>query len=165
VALAVALSGIRLLPMTVALLPMIKTPQTRVRDLLLPAHFIAVSLWVEVLRLAPKVPRELRVHFTSGLGIGMAVSCCAGTIAGFMLAQQLPALLGAAVLLLTPLMFLVSTARGSTQIADRVALVLALILAPALISAGFEFALLITAVVAGTAGYLAHWARKRMAAA
>jgi len=41
-AIAVTLSAIRLFPMVVAVLPMIRTPQTPLRKLALPAHFIAV---------------------------------------------------------------------------------------------------------------------------
>src|ERR1700681_675352 len=37
VALAVGLSGMRLLPMVVALLPLVRTPETRSRDLIVPA--------------------------------------------------------------------------------------------------------------------------------
>ena len=53
VALAVRLSSVRLLPMVVALLPLISRRDTRERELLLPAHFTAVSVWVEALRLLP----------------------------------------------------------------------------------------------------------------
>ena len=56
--LAVGLSSVRLLPMVVALLPMLKTPGMRTWKLLLPAHFTAVSMWVEALRLLPLQPRE-----------------------------------------------------------------------------------------------------------
>jgi len=38
-ALAVGLSSVRLLPMVISLLPLIKRPGTRNRDLVLPAHF------------------------------------------------------------------------------------------------------------------------------
>src|ERR1700680_4223122 len=41
-ALAVGLSGVRLLPMVVSLLALIKGPDTRPRDLILPAHLTAV---------------------------------------------------------------------------------------------------------------------------
>src|SRR5262249_46170449 len=68
VALAVGLSAMRLLPMVVALLPLLKTQHTRVRSLLLPAHYIAASMWMETLRLAPRVPRKGRVGFANGLG-------------------------------------------------------------------------------------------------
>src|SRR5262245_14196804 len=51
VALAVFLSGVRFLPMVVSLLPLLRGPGTRVRDLLLPAHFTAASMWVASYRL------------------------------------------------------------------------------------------------------------------
>src|SRR5262245_51420122 len=67
-ALAVGLSSVRLMPMVVTLLPMLKTPQTRTRDVILPAHFTAISVWIEALRLIPRVPREARVGFVNGIG-------------------------------------------------------------------------------------------------
>ena len=53
VAVAVSLSGIRLFPMVVALLPLLRGEGRRLRDLLLPTHFTSVSMWVESLRLLP----------------------------------------------------------------------------------------------------------------
>src|SRR5436309_7457646 len=70
-AVAVTVSAIRLFPMVVSVLPMIRTPKTKRRQLLLPSHFIAVTLWVECVRLLPKVPRERRVAFVNGLGAGL----------------------------------------------------------------------------------------------
>ncbi|MFZ0623683.1 MAG: AzlC family ABC transporter permease, partial [Pseudolabrys sp.] len=45
-AIAVTLSAIRLFPMVVALLPVLRGEGTRLRDLLLPTHFTSVSMWV-----------------------------------------------------------------------------------------------------------------------
>lgn len=163
VALAVGLSGIRLLPMTVSLLPMLRTPQTRTRELVFFAHFIAVSIWVETLRFAPHVPRENRIPFCTGIGIAMTSSSILGTIAGFVLAAQLPPLLSAAVLMLTPLSFLTSTARNSILISDRVAYALGFTLAPLLAWLKVDFSLLIAALAAGTLGYAVHWLRRRAA--
>ena len=73
-AIAVALSSVRLLPMVVALLPMLRRPDTRAWKLILPAHFTAVSMWVEALRLLPKQPRENRIAFCNGLGTGYGVT-------------------------------------------------------------------------------------------
>ncbi len=72
-AIAVTVSAIRLFPMVVSVLPMMKTPQTKRRHLVLATHFIAVTLWVECYRLLPKVPRERRIAFTHGLGCGLLV--------------------------------------------------------------------------------------------
>ena len=44
VAVAVGLSGVRLLPMVVSMLPMLKGPGVRSWKLVLPAHFTAVSI-------------------------------------------------------------------------------------------------------------------------
>ncbi len=70
VALAVTLSAIRLFPMVVALLPLLRGERTRLRDLLLPTHFTSVSMWVESLRLLPAVPREQRIAYCNGLSVG-----------------------------------------------------------------------------------------------
>src|SRR5712671_6560257 len=55
-AIAVTVSAIRLFPMVVSVLPLMRTPQTKRRQLVLVTHFIAVTLWVECFRLLPRVP-------------------------------------------------------------------------------------------------------------
>src|SRR5688572_27939503 len=49
-AVAVSLSSVRLLPIVVALMPVVKGENTRPWQLLLPAHFMAISVWVESMR-------------------------------------------------------------------------------------------------------------------
>src|SRR6195256_6402842 len=67
-AVAVTVSAIRLFPMVVSVLPMLRTPQTKRRHLVLASHFVAVTLWVECFRLLPQVPRGRRIAFGQGLG-------------------------------------------------------------------------------------------------
>ena len=78
-AIAVTVSAIRLFPMVVSVLPMLRTPQTKRRHLILAAHFIAVTLWVECFRLLPQVPRERRIAFVHGLGVGLLSVCLVAT--------------------------------------------------------------------------------------
>jgi len=160
-AIAVTLSAIRLFPMVVSVLPMLRMPQTRRRHLVLAAHFIAITLWVECYRLLPHVPRERRIAFVQGMGCGLVTVCLIATTLGYMLAAKLPPLFGAAILLLTPLAFLLSTARNCTKISDILALVLGLALYPliALFHTGVD--ILISGVAAGTIGYGVHWWRAR----
>lgn len=160
VAVAVALSAMRFLPMVAALLPIIKTPTTRVWNLLFPAHFTAASMWVEALRMAPMLPRESRIAFCNGLGTAMMAYAVAGNIVGFMLAAKLPPLLAAGVLFLTPLSFLMSLARNSHELIDRLALILGLALTPILLYEQVGLALLISGLVAGTIAYVAHRLRR-----
>ena len=160
-AIAVTVSAIRLFPMVVSVLPMLRTPQTKRRHLVLATHFIAVTLWVECFRLLPQVPRERRIAFTHGLGIGLCSVCLVATALGYGLAANLPQLFAAAILLLTPLAFLLSTARNCRQLADILALVLGLALFPlaSMLHTGVD--ILISGVSAGTIAYGAHWWRSR----
>jgi predicted branched-subunit amino acid permease len=160
-AIAVTVSAIRLFPMVVSVLPMVRTRDTKRRQLVLVAHFIAVTLWVECFRLLPQVPRERRIAFTHGLGCGLLSVCLVATTLGYGLAANLPQLFGAAILLLTPLAFLLSTARNCRQLADVLALVLGLALFPlaSLLHTGVD--ILISGVSAGTIAYAVHWWREQ----
>ena len=155
-ALAVGLSGVRLLPMVVSLLALIKQPDTRARDLILPAHLTAVSMWVEALRLLPAVPRQQRIVYSNGLGAAFVTAALAGTVIGFYLAASLPVLLTAGLLFLTPISFLISTARNSKLLVDRLALVLGLAVGPALAYEQVGLDLLWTGIIAGSAAYGVH---------
>jgi predicted branched-subunit amino acid permease len=159
-AIAVTLSAIRLFPMVVSVLPMLRVPQTKRRHLVLAAHFVAVTLWVECYRLLPQVPRERRIAFVHGLGCGLVAVCLIATTLGYELAAKLPPLFAAAILLLTPLAFLLSTARNCTQLPDIVALALGLALFPlvAMLHTGVD--ILISGVAAGTIAYGVHWWRR-----
>jgi predicted branched-subunit amino acid permease len=160
-ALAVTLSAIRLLPMVVSVLPMLRTPRTRLHHLALPAHLVAVTVWVESFRLLPRVPRERRIAFVNGLGGGLVLLSSAATAIGYGLAASLPPLLAAAILALTPLTFLLSTARNAQRLVDKLALALGLALYPlvSLLHTGVD--ILICGVTAGTIAYGVHrWRRQ-----
>jgi predicted branched-subunit amino acid permease len=155
-AIAVTVSAIRLFPMVVAVTPMLRTPRTKRRQLVLVAHFTAVTLWVECYRFLPQVPRERRIAFVHGLGCGLtSIGLCA-TIIGYELAANLSQSLAAAILLLTPLAFLFSTARNSRELADFLALALGLALYPlaALLNSGLD--ILVSGLVGGTIAFCVH---------
>ncbi len=160
-AIAVTVSAIRLFPMVVSVLPLMKTPDTKRRHLVLAAHFIAVTLWVECYRLFPQVPREQRIAFTHGLGCGLLSVCLTATTLGYGLAANLPQLFAAAILMLTPLAFLLSTARNCKQVSDLVALLLGLALFPLVSKLHTGVDILISGITAGTIAYGVHWWRER----
>lgn len=160
-AIAVTMSAIRLFPMVVAVLPLVRTPQTRRRQLILVAHFTAVTLWVECYRFLPHVPREGRIAFVHGLGSGLVLIGFVATIIGYLLAANLSQTFGAAVLLLTPLAFLFSTARNSKGIADVLSLALGIVFYPlaAMLDSGVD--ILLSGVAAGTIAFGVHKWRER----
>ncbi len=163
VALAVSLSAVRLFPMVVALLPLLRDDSTRLRDLLLPTHFTSVSMWVESLRLLPAIPRERRIAFSNGLSVGYMGTATSFGFVGYYLAAELPPLLAGALLFLTPMSFLMSTARNAKAMMDKLALILGLFLGTVLTATNVQLDLLWTGIGGGTLAYVVH--RLRGAAA
>ena len=156
-AIAVTLSAIRLFPMVVALLPLIRRKETPFYQLLLPTHFTSVSMWIESL---PAIPAEHRIAFCNGLSTTyMAIATTFGFV-GFYLAAKLPPLLAGALLFLTPLSFLISTTRNAHMLVDRLALVLGLILGPILSALDVGLDIMWTGIVGGTAAYAVHRLRE-----
>jgi predicted branched-subunit amino acid permease len=160
VALAVTLSAIRLFPMVVALLPLVRTRRTRLHDLLLPTHFTSVSMWVESLRLLPMLPAEQRAAFCNGLSAGYMSAAVGFGFVGFYLAAGLPPLLAGTLLFLTPLSFLISTARNARTMMDRLALGIGLALGALLTTMHVEFDLMWAGVGGGTLAYAIHRLRE-----
>jgi predicted branched-subunit amino acid permease len=160
IAIAVSLSAIRLFPMVVALLPLLRGQGTRLRDLLLPAHFTSVSMWVESLRLLPTMPHEYRIAFCNGLSVGYMGTAATFGFVGFYLAAGLPPLLAGTLLFLTPMSFLISTARNARMMVDRLALVLGLILGALLTYLHVQLDLMWTGMVGGTLAYIVHRLRE-----
>src|SRR6185437_6144261 len=156
VAIAVTLSAMRLLPMVVALLPLVRRPGRGVGELLLPTHFTSVSMWVESLRLLPAMAREHRLAFCNGLSIGFMVVASVFGLVGYYLAAGLPTLLAGGLLFLTPVSFLISTARNASAMIDRLALVLGLIIGPALVYFQVGLDIMWTGLIAGTISYAVH---------
>jgi predicted branched-subunit amino acid permease len=94
--------------------------------------------------------------------VGGIVSPAAGCVIGYFLTASLPPLLTAAMLFLTPMSFLISTARNARTLADRSALALGLIILPLLVYADVGLDLMWTGIIAGTAAYGIHrWRRGR----
>jgi predicted branched-subunit amino acid permease len=159
---AVSLSGMRLLPMVVALLPVLRTAKTRIGGFVLPAHFTAVSMWIEALRLAPTLPRENRIAFANGLAAGLLSGAVAATIVGYHLARVLPNELVAAMLFLTPMSFLTSAVGNARLLSDRAAYVIGVVMAPLLAYEQIGLDLLWTGLVGGTAAYGLHRLREAL---
>lgn len=155
-AIAVSLSAIRLFPMVVSLLPLLRGPGTRVRHLLLPAHFTAVSMWMESLRHLPGIAPERRVAYCNGLSVTFMSTAVTFGFIGFYLARGLPTVFAAALLFLTPMSFLISTANNARMLMDRLALVFGLVLLPLLVYLEIGLDLMWTGIIGGTLAYAVH---------
>ncbi len=160
-AVAVSLSSVRLLPIVVALMPVIRQESTRLWQLLVPVHFMAVSVWIETIRAAPRIARDQRIAFCNGVGLTLLSIGVVFTAVGYTIQALLPAVFAAGAMFMTPISFLVSTARNARLLLDKLALGLGLAIGPLMAYSKVDFDLLWTGIIAGTVAYGAHRLQRR----
>ncbi|WP_299481825.1 AzlC family ABC transporter permease [uncultured Roseibium sp.] len=128
---AVALASVRLMPMTMALMPMVKVPgKTKNWHLLIASHFVAVTAWVFAMRTLPELPREARLPYFTGFGSAVTsfVFCMTGI--AYLAVERLPDVVAGALVLLTPVYFLCSLWGAARLNVDKAAMVVGLVLGP-----------------------------------
>ncbi|WP_293808732.1 AzlC family ABC transporter permease [uncultured Bosea sp.] len=155
IVIAIAFASLRFLPMTMAILPLLRRPGQSIWQQLLLAHYVAVTAWSEGLRRLPGIAPHQRVAYFLGFANTCMVVSSIGTFAGYYLLGALPVPFAAGLLCLTPMFFLVSLMAGLRHRGDVAALLLGLALAPIcerFIGGGFD--LIVAGLVAGTAAFL-----------
>ena len=157
-ALAVAATGVRLLPMTVSLIPAVRHPGVPKWVEYLIAHFVAVTMWVETMRRAPGVPRHLRAAYVLGLSVNLVLASCLGALMGFILAAKTPPVITAALLFLSPVYFMLAMLSGARDAEGLAPIFIGLVLGPLFHIVVPEFDLLLTGLIGGTISY---WMTRR----
>jgi predicted branched-subunit amino acid permease len=152
---AVMLTAIRLLPMTVTMVPLLRGPATRRWQYMLASHFVAITGWAEAFRRLPQLPERLRMAYFLGMGSALFTSLLIGTILGYLVASVVPPLLTSALLFMTPLYFTMSLVLNARQSMDWWALGTGAVLGPVLFIAAPGFDLLLTGLIGGTIAYVA----------
>jgi predicted branched-subunit amino acid permease len=163
IALAVSLSSVRLLPMVLSVLPMLRQPKTRLATLAAASHFIAVTVWAESLRRLPELDKQQRMPFFFGLALVCMTLTTLSTALGYWLIGSLPAPLGAAMMMLSPIYFVATTARAARSGADWLAMLAGALLAPltqAYVGGGFDLPVL-ALIGGGGAWLIGFFARRR----
>ncbi|MCX2722464.1 AzlC family ABC transporter permease [Roseibium salinum] len=153
-AIAVALASVRLMPMTMALMPLVKVPgKTRNWQLLIASHFVAVTAWVYAMKHLPDLPKEGRLPFFVGFGgaVSSFVFCMTGI--AYLLVERMPDMVAGALFLLTPIYFLCSLWGASRLNADRVAMLAGLVFGPLFFVYLPGLDLLWTGLAGGTLAY------------
>ncbi|GGE47322.1 hypothetical protein GCM10007276_25600 [Agaricicola taiwanensis] len=163
-AIAVTLSAVRLLPMTVALMPLIGAGKPSRISLLAASHFMAVTPWVAALRLMGNIPVHGRVSWYLGLGATLSATNTIATVLGFWGGSNLPPALSAGLVFLMPVYFLVSLTIAAKVRTDYLALGFGLVATPLATMWFPEADLLIGGVGAGTLAYLAHRTQRKAGA-
>ena len=154
IAFSICVSSMRLLPMCLSLLPLLRGRRTSLLTLVVASHFVAVTVWTESMRRIHDVPRDARMAFYFGFAHACILATAAFTGLGYWLMGDLPTPLGAGLLFLSPIYFITALARNAREAMDWLAIGFGLVLAPvtgALAPRGFD--LLFLGVVGGTAAW------------
>lgn len=151
---AVALSSIRLMPMTMAIVPEMKAQNTRSLVLYVLAHFVAVTGWVMALDRFKTIPREYRTAFYAGLVTILLVSNMLVVALTYGSITSMAPVVAAALVLVTPLYFLFSLWGSARERASHFAMVFGLALTPLMHWILPQADILATGLIAGLAAYL-----------
>jgi predicted branched-subunit amino acid permease len=161
-AIGVALSSVRLLPMVVVIAPYLRgSPLPRFLEYV-ASHWVAVTLWVEGMRLLPSLPTEARLPYFLGSAVVLWAAATITTGLGYVASGSLPGVVSAALMFLMPIYFMTSlmgAARGSRL--DLVALGIGLLAGPLLFRLIPGFDLLVTGLAGGTIAWLIGRRRRR----
>lgn len=158
---AVCLSSFRLMPMVVALVPEMKTADTRKRTLYMLSHFVAVTAWVMAFDRFPKVPRDYRTSFFAGLVTVLVGSNMLLAVMVYQVADKLPPLVSAALIFITPLYFLCSLWGSARERASHYAMVIGFALTPLFHIYLPQIDILGAGIIGGLLAYFAARARSR----
>ena len=154
IALAVGLTNARLLPMTVTLIPLLRTPGVPRWQYYLISHFIAVTGWVAAMRDCPSMVAEQRLPYYAGFsGVLWSISMLA-TWAGFTLAGSVPAHVTLGLVFINPIYFMLVICTDVRVRTRLLAAVFGAVGGPALYLLVPDWSLLLAGIIAGTLGYL-----------
>jgi predicted branched-subunit amino acid permease len=163
--LAVLLSSLRFLPMTMSIMPLLSSPRRPLWQLLLAAHLIAITNWIEGLRRLPALPESQRYSFFMGFGSAVMLSGAVATGCGYYMVAALPGVLGAALLFTTPIFFTASILAPLRTWPEAMPVIFAVVLAPfAPLLVGEDYALLLIGLGGGTLAWLVQRAVAKSAA-
>jgi predicted branched-subunit amino acid permease len=152
--LAVTATAVRLMPMTVALLPMIRDRRTPKWMEFAVAYFVAITMWVEAMRRVPGIPRHLRSAYVLGITAWLVTFSTVGGLIGFFLAARVPPIIAAALLFMTPIYFVLSMLSSTRSAAGLTPIVLGLVLGPLFHVLVPELDLVLTGLIGGTISFL-----------
>ncbi len=152
-ALAVAFTGVRFLPMTVALMPHLRAGRRAAAIDYFAAHFVAVTVWIESMRRIPFLPSAIRLPYYFGIALILVGVSFAGTFTGYLLADELPRVVAAGLIFLTPIYFFLGLTSNARKLADYGPVILGLFSAPVFAKLFPGFDLVLTGLVAGTVSF------------
>jgi predicted branched-subunit amino acid permease len=158
IVLAVAFSASRFLPMTVTLMPRLRTAGVPVWRYYVAGHLLAMMSWAVAMRRFPQQEPEERLPYFFGFTLVMWSAALASTVFGYILAGELPAPLRLAFVFASPLYFILILTADLRDRMTVLALACGAIAAPVLHLVWPSWGLVGGGLIGGTLAYLlARW--------
>jgi predicted branched-subunit amino acid permease len=152
--LAVMLTGVRFLPMSISLMPVIRDPGKPKAPMYAAAQLLAMTSWAWTMRRCTDMPREARLSYFIGFAGTCWAICLPATLMGYYLAGSFPPLMRLGFIFLNPVYFVVLLiGEARTRLAIS-ALVCGAVAGPALYLVNPQWSVVSGGVVGGTAAYL-----------
>jgi predicted branched-subunit amino acid permease len=153
---AVMLTNARFLPMTVALMPVIRD-RSHTRYQLYPAmHLLAMTGWAVAMKRAPDLPLPERLPYFVGFAVVTWMACLACTVFGYFVSGSLPHLVKLGLVFLNPLYFILILSGDVRHRLIVLALAFGALAGPLIHLWTPQWSVLLGGFAGGTVGYLVH---------
>jgi len=163
IVLAVGFINARLLPLAVSLLPHMRRPGVATWKYYGVAMLIAATSWVGTMRRLPDLRQDQRLHYLTGYGLALYLSCPFATVVGYYVAGQVPQPITLALVFLNPLYFMLLFLFDLHNAAKVLSLAFGAVLGPLLYQFAPDWSLIATGLLGGTAAWWigrSSWVRR-----
>lgn len=153
---AIALASLRMMPMTIALLPEVRAPNTRRWHLYLISCLVAVTAWIHTLQVARDLPVQGRLPYFVGFAGTMLLGATVVSMITWEISGSLPKTALAGLYFLTPIYFAIAIWRSARFRAENLALILGFVLGPVLAVISPQANILLAGLSGGVLAYGFH---------
>ena len=158
IVITVGLTAARFLPMTVALMPVVRASQRPAWQLYLAAQLLAMTGWAASMRRFPDVAPAHRFAWFIGFALTNWMACLAATGAGFALADSMPPLVRQGLVFVGPLYFLLILTGETRTRQGIIALACGAVIGPLVHLVSPQWSVMLGGLVGGTLAWA--WARR-----
>jgi predicted branched-subunit amino acid permease len=150
---AVALTAMRFLPMTVSFLPLVREPLRPAWQPYLAAHLLAMTNWAPCVRRVPELPLEQRMPYFLGFALTNWAMCIAAVLAGYFLVDSFPPVVNRGLVLTSPLYFVLVLSSEYRQRLAFASILCGAIAGPLQYTVTPQWSILLGGVGGGSAAY------------
>jgi predicted branched-subunit amino acid permease len=150
----VALTAARFLPMTVALLPMLRTTAHASWRHYAAVHLLAMTGWAASMRRCPELPPEQRLPWFVGFALINWLACIVATAVGYELAESLPPAVRQGLVFVGPLYFVLILS-GETRTRQSIAAIaFGAVAGPAIHLVAPQWSVVLAGLIGGTLAFV-----------